>query len=135
MADTFQFDLVSPESLLLSAKVEQVVVPGAEGQFTVLPRHAPFMSTLKPGQVEITTGGQTQSFFVSGGFAEVNPAGLTILADEAVPSDSFDAARLDVLIAEAETTLAAMEPEHKHRVRTEKRLGDLNDYKRWIIPA
>jgi F-type H+-transporting ATPase subunit epsilon len=135
MAETFHFDLVSPESLLLSADVEQVVVPGSEGQFTVLPRHAPFMSTLKPGAVEITSGGQTQSFFVSGGFADVNPGGLTILADEAMPIDTVDAARIDALIAETEKSLADMEPEHRKRVGAEKRLGDLRDYRRWIIPA
>ncbi len=80
MAETFHFELVSPESLLLSADVEQVVVPGSEGQFTVLPRHAPFMSTLKPGAVEITSGGQTQSFFVAEVFTG-SPGKLVALED------------------------------------------------------
>ena len=85
MAETFQFDLVSPESLLLSAEVEQVVVPGSEGQFTVLPRHAPFMSTLRDGDLAIyrTPGGQPEKVRVTGGFAEVSDKGLTVLAESA----------------------------------------------------
>ena len=74
MAEPLHFDLVSPERLLVSEEVESVVVPGAEGYFTVLARHAPFMSTLKPGLVEVKElSGGTQKIFVRGGFADVTP--------------------------------------------------------------
>jgi F-type H+-transporting ATPase subunit epsilon len=86
MADPFQFELVSPERLLMSAEVEQVVVPGSEGYFTVMKGHAPFMSTLKPGVVEVkAAGGEDARIFVRGGFADVNTDGLTILAEQAIP--------------------------------------------------
>ena len=81
---TFKFELVSPEKLLVSAEAEQVVVPGSEGDFTVLPGHAPVMSTLRPGVIDVRlVGGATQRLYVQGGFAEVDPASLTILAQAA----------------------------------------------------
>ena len=81
---TFKFELVSPERLLVSAEVEQVVVPGSEGDFTVLPGHAPVMSTLRPGVIDVRlAGGKTQRLYVQGGFAEVDPNRLTILAQSA----------------------------------------------------
>ena len=81
---TFKFELVSPEKLLVSADAEQVVVPGAEGEFTVLPGHAPAMTTLRPGVIDVKlAGGKTQKLYVQGGFAEVDPASLTILAQQA----------------------------------------------------
>jgi len=87
MADPFSFELVSPERLLLSEQVAQVVVPGTEGEFTVLKNHAPFMSTIKPGVVTVTpVSGQPMRFYVRGGFADVNGSGLTILAEQAIPS-------------------------------------------------
>ena len=81
MADPFQFELVAPERLLMSEPVEQVVVPGSEGYFTVLKGHAPFMSTLRPGVVEVTRTGAPERIFVRGGFADVSTNGLTILAE------------------------------------------------------
>ena len=75
MADPFQFELVSPERLLMSDEVEQVVVPGSEGYFTVMKGHAPFMSTMRPGVVDVTKGGQMDRIFVRGGFADVSAAG------------------------------------------------------------
>lgn len=92
MAEPFQFELVSPERLLISAEVDQVVVPGSEGYFTVLKDHAPFMSTLKPGVVDVTRGNETDRIFVRGGFADVNVTGLTILAEEAIPLAEVDPA-------------------------------------------
>src|SRR6185295_4530558 len=95
MAEPLKFDLVSPEQLLVSDDVESVVVPGGEGYFTVFARHAPLMSTLKPGLLEVKgLSGAVQKFFVRGGFADVNPAGLTILADQVIPLDELDAGRL-----------------------------------------
>ena len=90
MADPFKFELVSPERLLMSAKVEQVVVPGSEGYFTVLKGHAPFMSTMKAGVVDVTRDGQDEHIFVRGGFADVNANGLTILAEQAIPLADVD---------------------------------------------
>ena len=86
MAATFQFDLVSPEKKLASAQVAMVVVPGAEGDFGVLPGHAPMMSTIRPGIIEIyATEGSSPSarYEIDGGFAEVSADGLTILAEAA----------------------------------------------------
>lgn len=106
MAEPFQFELVSPERLLLSEPVEQVVVPGSEGYFTVLKGHAPFMSTMRPGVVEITRGNANLSVFVRGGFADVSPLGLTILAEQAVPLDEIDAAMLEREVQNAEEDVA-----------------------------
>ena len=91
---TFQFDLVSPERLLLSEAVDQVDVPGSEGDFGVLAGHAPFVTTLRPGILVVYRGGDALRVVVNGGFAEVNPEGLTVLADMAVPVDEFDRAVL-----------------------------------------
>ena len=94
MAEPFQFELVSPERLLMSEPVDSVVVPGTEGYFTVFKDHAPYMSTLKPGVVDVTHGGQTDRIFVRGGFADINAGGLTILAEQAIPLADVDAAAL-----------------------------------------
>lgn len=107
MADPFQFELVSPERLLMSEPVSQVVVPGSEGQFTVLTGHAPVMTTLKPGVIEVTlAGGRSERIFVRGGFADVNAAGLTILAEQAIPLAELDAEALAGEIRNAEDDIA-----------------------------
>lgn len=103
MTDMLQFDLVSPERLLMSEPVAEVVVPGTEGEFGVLAGHAPVMSALKPGVVRIKTARGAQArIFVRGGFADVTPKGLTILAEAAVPVEELSAARLDAEIRDAE---------------------------------
>jgi F-type H+-transporting ATPase subunit epsilon len=102
MADSFQFELVSPERLLLSEQVDQVVVPGSEGYFTVLSGHAPFMSTLKTGVVDVTRGGSVERIFVRGGFADTNAGGLTVLAELAIPLSEVDPAMLAQDIKNAE---------------------------------
>jgi F-type H+-transporting ATPase subunit epsilon len=106
MAEPFQFELVSPEELLMSEPVDQVVVPGSEGYFTVLKGHAPFMSTLKPGVIEVAHGGETERIFVRGGFADVNVAGLTILAEQAIPLAEVDPAMLAQDVKNAEEDVA-----------------------------
>jgi F-type H+-transporting ATPase subunit epsilon len=107
MAEPLHFELVSPERLLFSEGVESVVVPGAEGYFTVFARHAPFMSTLKPGLVEVKElSGGVQRIFVRGGFADVSPAGLTILADEAIFASDVDAGDLQQRVRDAEEDVA-----------------------------
>lgn len=87
---TFSFELVSPTRLVFSGEVEQVDVPGAEGDFGVLAGHAPFISTLRPGVLTIRNGGSAQRYFVREGFAEVNQKGLTVLAETAVPVEEID---------------------------------------------
>jgi F-type H+-transporting ATPase subunit epsilon len=97
------FDLVSPERLLISAEVDQVDVPGSEGDFGVFAGHAPVMTTLRPGVLSIVTAGRSpEKFFVRGGFAEVTLQGLTVLAEEAMPLAELNAATLDQRIQNAE---------------------------------
>lgn len=101
------FDLVSPERLLMSADVDQVDVPGSEGDFGVLANHAPVMTALRPGVLTIQTQGkQGEKFFVRGGFAEVTAQGLTVLAEEAMPLAELDRAALDQRIKNAEEDVA-----------------------------
>ncbi len=94
--DKVAFELVAPERLLLSEEVELVVVPGAEGNFGVLPGHAPFISTLRPGVVDIYEANEiTRRLFVAGGFAEVTPERCTVLAEEAMPVADIDRAAVE----------------------------------------
>ena len=93
MPDRVQFELVTPERLLISEAVEMVVVPGTEGNFGVLPGHSLLMSTIRPGMIEVYEGQRvTRRIFVAGGFAEVTPERCTVLADEATPADELDRA-------------------------------------------
>jgi F-type H+-transporting ATPase subunit epsilon len=87
---TFHFALVSPEQVLFSGEVEQVDLPGSEGEFGVLAGHAPLVSSLRPGILKILGPGEPQRIMVLGGFAEVGPEGLTVLADTAVPVEEVD---------------------------------------------
>ena len=103
----FHFELVSPEQLLFSGEVDSVVVPGSEGQFTVLKDHAPVMTTLKPGVVEVAESAtKKHRVFVRGGFADIAPTGLTVLAEQAISLDDLDSARLGQEIKNAEEDLA-----------------------------
>ena len=97
MAETaVQFELVSPEQLLLSEDVEMVVVPGGEGDFGVLPGHSPMISTVRPGVIHVFASGSVSSrIFVAGGFAEVTGARCTVLAEEALPVDDIDRAQVE----------------------------------------
>ena len=86
MVDRVEFELVSPEKLLASKRVDMVVVPGAEGDFGVLPRHSPLISAIRPGVIQVYEDSQiVDSIFIAGGFAEVMPASCTILAEDAMP--------------------------------------------------
>ena len=100
------FDLVSPEKLLFSGEVDQVDVPGSEGDFGVLAGHAPFVTTVRPGILTIFQDGTGLKIVVNGGFAEVNPEGLTVLADMAVPLEDFDRAVLAGQIKDTEEDVA-----------------------------
>ena len=91
-----QFELVTPEQLLVSRDVDMVVVPGTEGNFGVLPGHSPLISTIRPGTIDIYEGNAiAERIFVAGGLAEVTPERCTVLADEALPPDSLDRAQLE----------------------------------------
>ncbi len=117
----FSFELVSPERLMFSGQVESVVVPGTEGAFTVLKDHAPLMSTLKPGIVEIAeSASKTQRLFVRGGFADVSPTGLTILAEQAIPVEELDAARIELQIKDAGEDVADAKSDEARRLANEK---------------
>jgi F-type H+-transporting ATPase subunit epsilon len=95
-ADKVEFELVSPERLLVSEQVDMVVVPGVEGDFGVLPRHAPLISTLRPGVIRVYEGREVKDrIFVAGGFAEVTHERCTVLAEEAVPVADIDTAKVE----------------------------------------
>ncbi len=108
MADKLHFSLVSPARELFSGEVDHVIAPGSDGEFGVLVNHAPFMTTLKNGVVRVEDGGETtMRLFVRGGFADVTPAGLTILAEEAVNMDSVSAESVQKDLDEARQALLA----------------------------
>jgi F-type H+-transporting ATPase subunit epsilon len=106
MPDAFHFDLVSPEKMVFSGDVEQVDVPGAEGDFGVLAHHAPLIAMIKPGILTVFGAGETKRIVVVGGFAEVNEQGLTVLADMATAVEDFDRSSLDGQIKDAEEDVA-----------------------------
>lgn len=128
MAETFHFSLVSPERELFAGEVDQVDAPGVEGEFGVLPHHAPFMTILKPGVVRIYEAGVVTPVFVRGGFADVTPGGFTILAEEAVKLGEIDAAKLAGMIADAKSD--ANDPgDEARRARGAERLVYLEEMK------
>ena len=106
---TFHFDLVSPEKLAFSGQVDQVDVPGVEGDFGVLAGHAPVVAVIRPGILTVTSGGTHQKIIVLGGLAEVSDKGLTVLADVATSLDELDRVRFADKIAEMEAKLAEKE--------------------------
>ena len=105
MAD-LHVEFVSPESVVFSGDVDQVDLPGAEGDMGILAGHAPLVTTLRPGIVTIVREGRREPVVVTGGFAEVGPAGLTVLADRAVARERFDLAMLSAEIKDAEEDVA-----------------------------
>jgi F-type H+-transporting ATPase subunit epsilon len=107
MADTVEFELVSPEQLVISAPVEMVVVPGVEGDFGVLPGHTPVISTVRTGVISVYENNVvSQRIFVSGGFAEVTGERCTVLADEAVGLEDADRTQAEARVASAREGLA-----------------------------
>lgn len=108
MAEGLKLEIVSPEKLLLSETVKSVTVPGTEGYFTVMGEHAPLMTTLKPGFVTVTDNSNVAHvYYVRGGFADVSPEGLTLLAEEAEDIAQFDRNKIEALIAAGLTALQA----------------------------
>ncbi len=126
---SFHFELVSPDKSQFRGEAESVLVPGSEGDFVVLKSHAPVMASLRPGVVAIEeAGGKETRFFVRGGFADVNPAGLIVLAETAIPAGDLSADRLAQEIKNAEEDLADASDDAK-RAAQEKldRLRELKD--------
>ncbi|SIT77736.1 F0F1 ATP synthase subunit epsilon [Pontibaca methylaminivorans] len=106
MADAMQFDLVSPERRLASSdEAVSVQVPGAEGDMTVMAGHAPTLTILRPGVLRAEWAGSTTEYVVSGGFAEINASGVTVLAERAIPVDEMTREHLDEMIAEAQAAV------------------------------
>jgi F-type H+-transporting ATPase subunit epsilon len=125
----FHFELVSPDKLQFNGPAQSVLVPGSEGDFQVLRDHAPVMTSLRPGVVAVEEeGGKVSRFFVRGGFADVNPGGLIVLAETATPAEEVNAARIDQEIKNAEEDLADASEDNK-RLAQEKldRLRELKE--------
>jgi F-type H+-transporting ATPase subunit epsilon len=121
--DRIEFELVSPEHLLISERVEMVVVPGTEGDFGVLPRHTPMISTVRPGVIRVYEGGAVrESIFVAGGFAEVTPARCTVLADLAMPTAEIDRAAAEQQLNDAREDLADAKTDEERKA-AEKAAG------------
>src|SRR5215475_13877721 len=106
---TLHFELVSPQKLVFSGEVDQVDVPGAEGDFGVLAGHAPLVTTLRPGILTVFSGGNAQKIVVLGGFAEVSAEGLTVLADLAEAVEDFDRSLISERISELESRIQKMD--------------------------
>jgi F-type H+-transporting ATPase subunit epsilon len=131
MADKIKFELVSPERLLMSVDADMVVVPGADGDFGAMPGHAPLISTIRPGLIVVYKGDNAaqERFFVRGGFAEVTPEAVTVLAEEAVAVADLDMAKLDKDLANLQEDIRdAKDEESRARAQTDyERLKQVRD--------
>jgi F-type H+-transporting ATPase subunit epsilon len=126
MADNFNFELVSPERLLLSEMVTEVVIPATEGEMTVMAHHAPTMTTIKPGVVSVrSAGGQKKDYVVFGGFADILPTGCTLLAESAIPVEDLSRDELDRRIDAAKAELDDAE-HHEHKSKLEQFIMELS---------
>lgn len=135
MAQSFQFELVSPERLLVSEQVESVVIPGAEGEMTVMANHAPVMTTVQPGVVTVkAASGQSERYVVFGGFADILPTGCTLLAESAVAVKDIDRGDIARRIQEAREDLADAKDDHS-KSKAEQFLHQLTTLEGAILPA
>lgn len=135
MAESFKFELVSPERLLVSEDVESVIIPGAEGEMTVMANHAPVMTTVKPGVVTVKpVSGAEERYVVFGGFADILPEGCTLLAESAVAVGDIDRADLTRRIQEAREDLADA-TDDEGRTKAEQFLHQLTTLEGAILPA
>ena len=135
MAEAFKFELVSPERLLVSEQVESVVIPGAEGEMTVMAHHAPVMTTIQPGVVTVkATSGQEERYVVFGGFADILSTGCTLLAESAVAVKDIDRADVARRIQEARED-AADAKDDASRTKAEQFLHQLTTLEAAILPA
>jgi F-type H+-transporting ATPase subunit epsilon len=135
MAEYFRFELVSPERLLVSLDVESVVIPGSEGEMTVMARHAPVMTTIKPGVLTLTeAGGRADKFVVFGGFADITPEACTVLAESAVNVADINRADLERRIKNAREDLDDAK-DGDGRARAVEYLDQLTTLHGAILPA
>jgi F-type H+-transporting ATPase subunit epsilon len=125
MADTMTFDLVSPERQLASMQATSAQIPGMEGEFTALPAHAPFLTTLRPGIVKVTGPEGVREYFVTGGFADVSAAATSVLAEEAMEREALTRDVMEARIRAAEAALSAA-PE-ADRTAAAQRLSDFRN--------
>ena len=122
MAETLEFELVSPEKLLVSGQAEMVIVPGSEGDFGALPRHAPMITAIRPGVIDVYRGGKVHdSIFVAGGFAEVTEARLTVLAEEAITLAELSAEGIETRLKDAASAVEDAADDHS-RANAERAL-------------
>ena len=135
MAQSFKFELVSPERLLVSEDVESVVVPGVDGDMTVMANHAPLMTSIRPGVVTVNTAaGKTDRYVIFGGFADVMPESCTVLAEASVHVDNIDKADIERRIAEAREDLADAQ-DNDGKQRAQEFLDQLTTLQGAILPA
>jgi len=135
MAKTFTFELVSPERLLVSEEVEQVVIPGTEGEMTVMAEHAPVMTNIKPGVITVVKpGGAREQFVVFGGFADITPEGCRLLAESATLAAELDRADLARRIEQVRSEVEGAR-DHETRTRAEEFLGQLTTLEGALLPA
>lgn len=135
MAEAFNFELVSPERLLVSEKVTEVVIPATLGEMTVLANHAPTMTTIKPGVVTVKfASGKTEKYVVFGGFADILPSGCTLLAESAVPAGDLTQATLQHRI---ETVRAEIDnaQSDEHKTKLEQFLSELTHLNGIVMPV
>ena len=125
MTDKIAFDLVSPERLLLSEQADMVTIPGTDGYMGVIKGHMPLISTLRAGMIDVSGGTAGDGkYFIRGGFAEVNPDKIIVLAEEAIPMTQMDIAVIDQRIKDTEEDLIAAKTEAEH-AKLNDRLHDL----------
>ena len=120
-----RLDIVTPERQLVSTEITQVQIPGMEGDLTVMPNHAPFLTTLRPGIVTVHGQDGVKSYVVTGGFAEVSPEATTILAEQGVPREDASREMIEGVLQEANAALEASSPEA--RAAAQQRVNDVND--------
>lgn len=101
MADTVQFDLVSPERLLVSVEASEIEIPSGEGDITAMPNHSPLITPLRPGVLTVTSEKGTDAYVVTGGFAEISQTSISVLAEQAIPSADFTREQHDAMVKEA----------------------------------
>ncbi|MBB4009222.1 F0F1 ATP synthase subunit epsilon [Allorhizobium taibaishanense] len=135
MADNFNFEFVSPERLLISDKVSEVVIPATEGEMTVMAHHAPTMTMIKPGVVTVKyASGQSGKYVIFGGFADITPEGCTLLAESAVSVDELSRDTLMKRIDRAKADLEDAE-NHEHRTKLEHFLDAMTHLNGVLIPG
>ena len=125
MADTVEFELVSPAKLLKSEPVEMVVVPGAEGDLGVLPGHSALIATVRPGVIDIHEGGSVKErIFVAGGFCEISPERCTVLAEEAIEVSAIDKIAAQKRLEDATLAWKNADDANKAKAETERRIAE-----------